>query len=111
MSEVLVVIGGLALGYAIVSLLMSGKPGDGSMSAAGVGVEKQGAEAHWSQVLGVPPDAEATEIRAAYRRALSQYHPDKVDGLGAELRELAHRKSQEITEAYRQAMAERGEPE
>jgi DnaJ-class molecular chaperone len=30
------------------------------------------------QVLGVPPDADASTIHKAYRRLASQYHPDRV---------------------------------
>jgi DnaJ-domain-containing protein 1 len=60
-------------------------------------------------VLAVPPTATAAEIRDAYRRLISQYHPDKVNNLGQEFRDLATRKSQEITAAYAEAMRERGE--
>jgi len=66
--------------------------------------------AEWHEVLRVEPQASAADIRDAYKRMLSQYHPDKVASLGTELRELASRKSQEITQAYRAAMTERGEP-
>jgi DnaJ like chaperone protein len=40
------------------------------------------------------------EIKAAYRREIAQYHPDKVAQLGSELRELANEKSKQINEAY-----------
>ena len=65
--------------------------------------------ADWNDVLSVPPTATTAEIRDAYRRLISQYHPDKVNNLGQELRDLATRKSQEITTAYAQALRERGE--
>jgi hypothetical protein len=65
--------------------------------------------AGWTEVLALPPTATATEIRDAYRRLISQYHPDKVNNLGQEFRDLATRKSQEITAAYAEAMRERGE--
>ena len=41
-------------------------------------------------------------IRSAYRARMNEYHPDKVDHLGEELQELAHRKVLEIQKAYRQ---------
>lgn len=51
-------------------------------------------------VLGVSQGATETEIRAAYLSCIKQYHPDQVAHLGAELRELANRKAQEINRAY-----------
>jgi DnaJ-domain-containing protein 1 len=65
--------------------------------------------ADWNEVLSVPSTASTAEIRDAYRRLMSQYHPDKVHNLGQEFRDLATRKSQEITTAYAQALRERGE--
>ncbi len=53
-------------------------------------------------VLGIDPSASADEIRDAYKTRMSEYHPDKVEHLGVELREVAHRKSLEIQKAYRQ---------
>ena len=51
-------------------------------------------------VLGVKRGASREEIRAAYRREMSKYHPDKVAGLGVELQELANLKAQAINRAY-----------
>jgi DnaJ like chaperone protein len=42
----------------------------------------------------------AEQLRAAYRQRMSQYHPDKVDSLGPEFRELAESKSKEINRAF-----------
>lgn len=42
----------------------------------------------------------AEQLRAAYRQRISQYHPDKVSGLGPELREIAERKAKEINVAF-----------
>jgi len=39
-------------------------------------------------------------VRAAYRREMVNYHPDKVAHLGKELQELAKTKAQEINRAY-----------
>jgi DnaJ-domain-containing protein 1 len=110
MSELLVVIGGLALGYAIVSLLLGSKPRNERAPASKATRELKPID-HWSHVLGVDPDAPTDAVRAAYHRASSEYQPDKLDGLGSELIELAQRKSGQIADAYRQALAERGEPE
>lgn len=52
------------------------------------------------EVLGVSREASSDEIQKAYRKMMSQYHPDKVAHLGADLQRLAQKRSQEITEAY-----------
>lgn len=51
-------------------------------------------------VLGVSKGASLATVKAAYRDLIRQYHPDQVAGLGKELRDLAHRKTQEINRAY-----------
>jgi len=56
-------------------------------------------------LLEVSPRASAEEIRAAYRRAVGRYHPDKVAHLGREFQELAHRKLLAIRRAYDQLSA------
>jgi DnaJ domain len=61
------------------------------------------------EILTVAPTASAAEIRAAYKQLISKYHPDKVESLGQELKDLAERKTQEITRAYRDAMRAQGE--
>ena len=51
-------------------------------------------------VLGVPPGSSIEQIRAAYQTMVQQYHPDKVQGMGPELREVAERRTKEINAAY-----------
>jgi DnaJ domain len=63
---------------------------------------------HWTHVLELPQDASIEQVRDAYRRLISQYHPDKVASLGRELQELAEAKSKEIAIAYQAAVIERG---
>ena len=55
-------------------------------------------------VLGLTPLAEESAVRAAYRRLVSQYHPDKVAGLGPELIEVAERETRRINAAYEEAL-------
>ena len=50
--------------------------------------------------LGLTAEASDAEIDQAYRRLMSQYHPDKVAGAAHELREAADRKAREINAAY-----------
>lgn len=54
----------------------------------------------WYVVLQVGEDASVEEITKAYKKLISQYHPDKVATLGHELRVLAERKSKKINSAY-----------
>ena len=56
------------------------------------------------KILGVEPGASRDEIKAAYRRAVSKYHPDKVTHLGREFQEMAHRKLVAIQRAYEALM-------
>ncbi len=53
-------------------------------------------------LLGVQPDSSAEDIKKAYRRLMSQHHPDKLvaKGLPEEMLKLATEKSQKIREAY-----------
>ena len=52
------------------------------------------------RVLDVDPAASMAEIEAAYRRLISQYHPDKVAGAAPELRDAAEKRAREINAAY-----------
>jgi hypothetical protein len=52
------------------------------------------------EVLGVKETASSDEIKTAYRRLVSRYHPDKVTHLGEEFRVLAEKKFKEIQRAY-----------
>jgi DnaJ like chaperone protein len=54
------------------------------------------------QVLGVTPEASNAELKRAYRRLMSQNHPDKLaaKGLPESMREVAQARTSEITNAY-----------
>ncbi|MFP6854572.1 MAG: DnaJ domain-containing protein [Opitutales bacterium] len=50
--------------------------------------------------LGLKGKLTPDEIKKKYRELMTQYHPDKVRGMGDEIREVAERKAKEINEAY-----------
>jgi DnaJ-domain-containing protein 1 len=52
------------------------------------------------EVLGISVSASTEEIKIAYRKMASLYHPDKVTHLAPEFREMADRKMKEINTAY-----------
>ena len=125
--ELMVGIAGLGAGYWAVSMVFRKKRPEDDESTHNRGPSQADAEEQarararqappparaaasprWYEVLGVAPSAPPDEIRAAYRRLMSQYHPDKVESLGPELRELAERKSKEIGTAYRMGMQVNG---
>ena len=62
------------------------------------------------QLLGVDPGASDAEVKRAYRRLLSQHHPDKLvsKGLPEEMMKLAAQKTHEIRQAYERIRAARG---
>ncbi|WP_372016185.1 J domain-containing protein [Pseudoxanthomonas sp. 10H] len=50
--------------------------------------------------LGLGAEASDAEVDQAYRRLMSQYHPDKVAGAAPELREQAEKRARAINAAY-----------
>lgn len=62
----------------------------------------------WWETLNVDQNASTEQIKTAFRREISKYHPDRVEGLGVELRELADRMAKEVNHAYSLAKQQRG---
>ena len=52
------------------------------------------------RVFGLTEDASMAEIDQAYRRLISQYHPDRLAGAAPELQRQAEAKAREINAAY-----------
>lgn len=61
-------------------------------------------------VLGIATNASPEEIKKAYRELANKYHPDKVNHLGEEFRELAERHFKEIQDAYQKLIARARDP-
>jgi DnaJ like chaperone protein len=62
------------------------------------------------QALGVRPDAADADVTLAYRRLMSQNHPDKLvaNGLPQSMIEAAHERTRQILEAYELIRKHRG---
>lgn len=64
----------------------------------------KGGDGVWYLVLDLPPTASIDQVKAAYKRKISMYHPDKVSTMGPEFNEIAQRKTQQINAAYDEAV-------
>ena len=59
---------------------------------------------NYYDLLSLPADAPADEIKKAFRREIARYHPDKVQHLGKEFQSMAATMAAELTEGYRVLM-------
>jgi DnaJ like chaperone protein len=86
---------------------MRGRPGNGASQSA-ESASSRLADAY--QVLGVAAGATDAEVTLAYRRLVSQNHPDKLvaNGLPESMIEAAHERTRRILEAYELIRTHRG---
>lgn len=63
-------------------------------------LEYSSADGHYA-VLGVAEDATDDEIKKAYRKKMSQFHPDKVAMMDEKVRDSALKQAQMINAAYK----------
>jgi len=59
------------------------------------------------KILGLDSNAEVSEIKVAYRKMATKYHPDKVSHLGEEFSKVAEEKFKAINDAYQKIKKER----
>ena len=59
-------------------------------------------------VLGIERGANERDIKRAYRKLMSQHHPDKLGDVPDELKRRAEERAREINAAYERVKAERG---
>jgi len=61
-------------------------------------------------ILGVSKDASDADVKKAYRKLMSQHHPDKLvsRGLPDEMIQVAKEKSQDISRAHERIKEARG---
>jgi len=50
------------------------------------------------------PSASVDELRAAYKRLIKQYHPDRVHGMAPAFTRLAEAQTRRLNAAYQQAL-------
>ncbi len=108
LTEIIVVIVGLAAGYWMVSNFIDGKRQQQARTEQRetprpAATPFRQREPRWYDVLRVSPNATQEEIRRAYQRQMSLYHPDKVATMGEEIRNVAEKKAKEIGAAYEEA--------
>lgn len=60
------------------------------------------------KILGIEQSATDDEVKKAYRKLATQYHPDKVGYLGDDIKKSAEEKFRKINEAYESIKKERG---
>ena len=61
-------------------------------------------------LLGISPGASDDELEHAYRKRMSEYHPDRVANAAKEIRDMADQRAREINQAYDRIKRERGLP-
>ena len=59
-------------------------------------------------VLGITRDADERAVKRAYRKLISEHHPDRLGDLPDEMRKRAEARASEINAAYERIKAERG---
>lgn len=59
-------------------------------------------------VLGVARDSDERSIKRAWRKLMSEHHPDKLGDVPAALRERAEQRARDINTAYERIRSERG---
>ena len=59
------------------------------------------------KILEINPDATDSEVKKAFRKMASKFHPDKVHHLGDEFQKMAEEKFKSVNDAYQQIKKER----
>lgn len=101
----------LGISAARLEALIRARSGFGGAGAGAVGTQKMPVEQAY-QVLGLEPKASDHEVKRAYRKLMSRYHPDKLvaQGLPEEMQQIAKSRAQEVGAAYDVIQKSRGKP-
>ena len=66
-------------------------------------------DSSWAyKALGIEPSATDDEIKSAYRKMAMKYHPDKLAGLGEDVKKAGEEKFRAVKDAYDHLKKERG---
>jgi len=97
-----------AMEFAALEAMLRMHAGQGGAGASARPAADRLADAY--QALGVSPDAAEGDVTLAYRRLMSQNHPDKLvaNGLPQSMIEAAHERTRQILEAYEIIRKHRG---
>lgn len=95
-------------GYAVPQGAAGGRSWNGTRQQGGRPGPARGSGPDPYAVLGVERSQDDASIRRAYRKLISQYHPDRLGDLPEELRRRAERRATEINTAWEAVKAERG---
>ena len=60
------------------------------------------------KILEIGPNATDSEVKKAYRKMATKYHPDKVNHLGIDIQKLAEEKFKSVSDAYQTIKKQRG---
>jgi hypothetical protein len=71
-----------------------------SVAASAPKAVSESPDARYGRILGLKGTVTGDEVRKRYLTLMAEYHPDKVNHLGAKLKEVAEEESRHITEAY-----------
>jgi len=104
---ILIVVCALFFGFGLVRLLLAGKEEDqasDSFSKQPYDFTDEKKSESWFDILEVDSMATLEDIKLAYKKKVSQYHPDKVSALGPEFTPIAEEKTKQINAAYNEAL-------
>jgi DnaJ-domain-containing protein 1 len=106
-QELFIIICALFFGFGLVRLMLTKKEKDESSESFNKNNYDSSEERNnesWYEILEVDSSASLEEIKSAYKRKTSKYHPDKVSSLGPEFTPIAEKMTKQINAAYDEAI-------